>query len=728
MIDYSDIFQVKDQLQKAQDNESDQRQKVREAHAFIDQKDGQWEPEIIRRMEGRPRYTFDKCTPVVDGIAGEIDGADFGIQVKPAGGDATKEIARTYEGLIRNIENISNAEYVYASAGRECVAAGLAGWEVVVDYVDGDSFEQDFIIKWITDYENRVWFDQGALQQDMSDARFVFILDKITTDEYESRFPNGSRQSVDDDRSWDYYEHKPEYVTVGRFIYKKPYIKQLVQMTDGSVYERDEKFEQVVDELAEQGITVKQERKKESFKVYSRMFDGGGFLGDSEEETVFRGLPVIPVYANFKVREGKIIYHGAIEKLMDPQRVYNYGRSRETGDVALSPPDIFWATNEQLKGAKLDAALRMSVSAQRLYLYDNDPAVPGPPVRTGGPTVSPGIQQLVQNCIEDIQATSVRAPLQNGDIDQQLSGVAINALNARADTGTIKYFTPLEIAINATGKLLVQSMPNLLDYTAQKRIINEDGSYEMIDINKTVYDFDTKQEVVLNDLSQGIYDVTCKAGEAFKNRQDESVQAIQALAQNVPGVGEMSADIVLKNISAPGVDVVAERIRRQMLKNGMIPENQLTDEEREEIQEAQALAQQQPPEPTPEDKIAEAELSRVQAETADVQARAVLKQEELRIKEQKDLLAAQNQAEKLQMEELMLFMKQQAQQSEQQQKALEATLQGQAQVYEVLNMQADTLNKLRDAMGVDAIVGPSNTEAYKQQADMVVEQQEKIST
>lgn len=726
MIDYNDIKQVNDQLKQSQDAESDNRDMVRETHNFLDKRDGQWEPEIIQAMQGRPRYTFDKCNPVVDGIAGEMEGANFAIKVRPSGGDATKELAKTYDGLIRNIQTISNATHVYNSAGRSMVESGLGGWEVTVGWVDGDSFDQDFMIEWVANFEDRVWFDVGATAQDMSDARHVFILDNITPDEYEARFPEGSRQSIGDEKLFSSYEHKPEFVTVGRIIYKEKITLDLALMTDGSVYERGDKFDSVEDELAEQGITIERERKKDSYKVMSRIFDGGGFLTDAED-TVFKGLPVVPTYGNFKVREGKVIYRGAIEKLMDAQRTYNYTRSREIEDVALSPPDVTWATRTQLGNtADRSAAENMSVSAQRLYLYTNDPAAPGPPIRTGGPTISPGLQQATINSLQDIQTSSARAPLQNGDIDQSLSGVAINALNSRSDTGTIKYFKAQEVAICRTAKLLIDAIPSLYDSTAQKRILSEDGSYEMLELNKPTIDLETQQKVYLNDLSQGKYDVTCEAGEMFANRQQETVKALNELALVVPGLGDMTADIMLTNISAPGVDLAAERVRQQLVGSGVVPDSQLTDEEREVLEQQQLVAQQQPQETTAQDKIANAEIARVQAETAAVQNSGMLKQEELRIKEQKDLMEAQYKNEKLQMDELKLMMSQQAQQSADQRQLIQASIDGQAQVYDTLNTQANTLKILTDAMGVEAVMGNVPAEAIVNQTEMIVGQQEEI--
>ena len=717
---YDDIKKVNEFLSESKEAESDLREMVRKCHNVLDKVDGQWEPEIIAKMDGRPRYTFDKLNPVVDGIAGEIEGANFGIRVMPSGGTATKDLAKTYDGLIRNIQTISNASHVYNAASRSVVEAGLGGWEIYTDYVDNDSSDQDFIIKNISNYEDRVWFDTAATEQDMSDANHVFILDDITPDDYDERFPDGSKQSIGSDRTFESYEHKPDFITVGRILYKKKLDLELVMMSDGAVYEDNDDFKKVADEKAAQGITVKGRRKKKGHKVMSRMFDATAFLNDPQD-TVFKDLPIAPMFGNFKVREGKILYRGAIEKLLDAQFTYNYARSREIEDVAQSPPAVTWASRVQLGNVSdRNAATNMSVSAKRVYLYTPDPMAPGPPMMGQTPQVSAGVQQAALNSLSDIQTGSARAPLQNGDIDQSLSGVAIDALNSRSDTGTIKYFKSREVAQCYTAKVLINAIPNLYDSSSQKRLLNEDGSYEMIALNEMTLDEETGDPVFLNDLSQGNYDVTCEVGDMFTSRQKETVDALDKLSLSVPGLGDLTADIRLQNISAPGIDIAAERVRARMLQSGAIPESQYTKEEKEELEKAMQAAQGQPKELSPDEKIAQAEVERVMAETADVQNRGVLKQEELRIKEQKDLMEAQYKADKLDMDELRLMMTQQAQQSKQQQEFIEANIKGQNQVYEALHTQAQTLKIITDSMG-------AGSEIVTQQIGQIDNQQDEIA-
>jgi hypothetical protein len=207
----------------------------------------------------------------------------------------------------------------------------------------------------------------------------------------------------------------------------------------------------------------------------------------------------------------------------------------------------------------------------------------------------------------------------------------------------------------------------------------------------------------------------------FANRQQETVKALNELSQVVPGLGEMTADIMLQNISAPGVEIAAERVRNRMLQSGAIPQSQYTKEEKEELQKSMQAAQGQEKELTPDEKIAQAEVERVIAETADVQNKGVLKQEELRIKEQKDLLDAQYKADKLDMEELKLMMTQQAQQSKQQQEFIEANIKGQSQVYDALYTQAQTLKLITDSMGASSVIAGQQVAQIDEQQDEITE-------
>jgi hypothetical protein len=695
MPDFSDIQYVNQLLSSAQEAEFDNREQVREVTHFLQKKDGQWEPNIISNMTNRPRYTFDKCNPVVDSIAGEMEQAEFGIKIRPAGGEASQDLAKLYNGLIRDIQSRSNAIHVYNSAGRKMVAAGFDAWRVVQDWSDTDSFEQDLFIRKIANSVDRVWFDPGAEMQDMSDANYCFVLQALTKQEYEKKFPDGSGRSIGDMRTEEVYSYKPELIVVGEFIYKKPVTIELVLMSNNAVYEADEKFESVVEELKVDGITEVRRRKKKSHVVMTRLFDGQAWLKE-EQKTVFSYLPVIPTYGNFDISENKVIYRGAVNHLMDGQRVYNYVQSRAIEEGALAPRAKYWMTKEQAQADKATLET-MNTNANPIQTYTHVDTHP-PPFWQGGAQVNAGLQQTAADMAQNIQGSSAIFAANQGDAPNQ-SGYAIELQQNKGDNSTIKYFSSQEIAITHTARILVDAIPKVYDTRRTVRILGEDGASKMEQINDQVLDNESGKMVSLNDLRKGKYDVTCDVGPAFKSRQQETARAFTDLAAIDPTIIQDGGDIWLSNLSVPGMDAMAERRRKQLLEAGKIPDSQMTDEEKEKAQAIIDAAQANPPQPSAMDQ---AVTEQTQANTLDIQSKmqerqdnAMLKAEKLRLEEEKQAAAVQKQ------------------QFDQNQSIINS-----------LKTQAETLKLLREAMGIDSIVGPTNTKAYKDQAEIVQDTQE----
>lgn len=746
-IDFSNHGNVLVMVSEAQDATTDARQAVRDAKLFLNKRDGQWDPYAWQKMEGRFRGTFDMCTPIVDQISGEIEQSDFSLNVSPSGGDSSIDTAKTYDGLIRNIRNISNADAVFNDASRSNVIGGFDAVEVVQEFIDGDSFEQDLIIKKVPNAVDSVWFDVGSVKQDASDAKWCVKLIAIPLAEYKERFPEGSNLSVGDDKQNQAFFDAADFVTVGQLYYKKQVNIELVQMSNGAVYRDDEKFQSIQDELLQQGITIEldsngeeKRRTRKSWRVHSRLFDGGEWLGD-EEKTVFNDLPIIPIYGNFDVFENKVIYFGKLEKLFDQQRVLNYAMSRDIEDGALSPKKKYWGTPEQIEGFE-DTIQTLNTNNDAMQLYnhvDNQP----PPFMQGGVEASSGLQTTIANTQQMISASANSFNALQGNANPMQSGIAGSQQIEQGNIGSIKWFKALEVMVCQVGKVLMNAIPRVYDSTRQVRILEEDGTSSMVTLNQTVFDEQTQRNVELNDLSKGDYDVVCDFGPAFNSQQKETTQAFLDMAQIDPTFLQQGKDIMLKNLAVPGMDQMAERARVELLNAGMIPEEQWTDEERQQIAQAQAEAAQQPPQEDPmmvaaraEEGKAQAELMKSQNQQQQTQVDAQIKMAGVQLEQEKIAL----EREKLQLDAakferagqakfntdlINADQNQQKIDNQAQKDQFDALFKQQQQQQQEINDAINNLKVLREAMGVDAIVGPTNTEAYKDQADIVLNKQNK---
>jgi hypothetical protein len=293
-----------------------------------------------------------------------------------------------------------------------------------------------------------------------------------------------------------------------------------------------------------------------------------------------------------------------------------------------------------------------------------------------------------------------------GDNPNAQSGVAIKALQNKGDTGTIKYFNAQEVAICHTARIIIDAIPAVYESERVVRILNEDGSFDMTSINQKVLDEETGREVTLNDLSAGTYDVTCSAGPSFQNRQQETVASMVEVAQVDPTIIELGGDILLNNISAPGMNKMAERKRQMLLNQGVIPLDQMTDEEKQALQQQQANQQQGP---SPEELIGQAEMIKAQTDQQTAQFEQQVKQIEL-----------QQAQQKLDQEGAKI-------QSEAQNKEMNTMLQNQKQQMDILTSATDQMAKLTAAFGIDAIAGSEPANIIAQQGNIIDDAQDRVS-
>jgi len=703
-------------LYNAQEADYDTREEAIEADHFLNKPDGMWDPFLADVMMERPRYTFDRITPIVDQIMGELSQAQFSIKVRPAGHKATVNTAKVYDGLIRNIETMSNATQIYHMAARESITTGISGWRLYTDWCNEDSFDQDFKIKFISNFTNRVWFDPNFEDPTAKDADYCFLQTAMTGQAYRKKYPEGSGMSVDQSHMNHAYDFKkPGEIIIAERLYKVRKKRKLLLMSDGSIFEDNEDFQTIRDELEMKGITVERERIRPVTTVYSRKFDGGDWL-DDKQKTVFRYLPVIPCLANFEISENKTIYSGIVRKLKDANRVLNFSESRKIEEVALSPRPKYWATQRQVKKYLADME-QLNISNKSVQLYEPDERVPGPPVYQGGAIVNPGLVETSSAAINHISASGGMFSANMGDSPASRSGVAIDSLQDRGNNGAYKYFITLQRALQHTGAVLVDAIPKVYDTPREIRMINPDGSHDMSVVNKVIMDTQTMRPVVINDLAQGNYDVLCDIGPAFRNRQEESVRALTELAKVDPTILQIAGDILLNNITAPGIDQVAERKRWLMIKQGSIPKDQMTKEEQMRVAKEKQEKASRPPEPIEQAQmmLAKAEIQKAQADIAEVKSKTSDRMEKVKL----EMIKLQQKEREVQLKERESMLKIQ---KEQNQQILDA-IKGQS---EDVKVQAEALATLIKATGADAYLSPSIIKAIDEQTKIVLEEQQEL--
>ncbi|WKW49501.1 portal protein [Rhodomicrobium lacus] len=555
----------------------------------------QW-PAAVRQQreaQSRPCLTINRLPQFVHQVANSVRMNPPQIKAIPAGGAATDALAEIYSGLFRHIQYRSNATHVFAHAVYYAVACGIGHFRLATDYVDDNAFEQEILIKRIP-HPLSVFWDPAAIEPSRADADYCLVSEMIGRKEFEARFSHAA--PVDFDTPADgsaesgLFWASRDAVRVCEYWVKRPVERAIARLARGETVDITE-----VDpaELPRLGIVAT--RKVRSHKVERWLLSGSEVL-EGPNAWAGRTIPIFPVIGAETALETKTVRSGLIRAARDPQQLYNFWRSAAAEAIALAPRSPFLATPAMI--AKFKGQWDTQNSVARPYLlYEPDPDAPGSrPMREPPPDVPTALTQESAIAADEMKATTGIYDAALGARSNEISGVAIRARENQGGNAALHYQDNLMATLHHLGKALIDLVPKIYDSERTLRIMREDDSQEPVRINAAVMGVDGKP-MLLNDLSQGVYDVRVKIGPAYATRRSEAADAMLQFIRAVPQAAGIAGDLVAKTMDWPGADEIAARLKRTL------PPQVTGEAASPEVRAAQARQQ----------ALAEAELARAQS-------------------------------------------------------------------------------------------------------------------
>ncbi|MBT3070946.1 hypothetical protein KKP04_08705 [Rhodomicrobium sp. Az07] len=555
----------------------------------------QW-PAAVRQQreaQSRPCLTINRLPQFVHQVANSVRMNPPQIKAIPAGGAATEALAEIYSGLFRHIQYRSNATHVFAHAVYYAVACGIGHFRLATDYVDDNAFEQEILIRRIQ-HPLSVFWDPAAIEPSRADAEYCLVSEMIGKKEFEARYPDAAATDFDTpaDGSAEsgLFWASRDAVRVCEYWVKRPVERTIARLARGETVDITE-----VDpaELPRLGIVAT--RKVRSHKVERYLLSGSEVL-EGPNAWAGRHIPIFPVIGAETALETKTVRSGLIRAARDPQQLYNFWRSAAAEAIALAPRSPFLATPAMI--AKFKGQWDTQNTVARPYLlYEPDPDAPGSrPMREPPPDVPTALTQESAIAADEMKATTGIYDAALGARSNEISGVAIRARENQGGNAALHYQDNLMATLHHLGKALIDLVPKIYDSERTLRIMREDDSHDPVRINAAVMGVDGKP-MLLNDLSQGVYDVRVKIGPAYATRRSEAADAMLQFIRAVPQAAGLAGDLVAKTMDWPGADEIAARLKRTL------PPQVTGETPPPEVQAAQARQQ----------ALAEAELARAQS-------------------------------------------------------------------------------------------------------------------
>jgi hypothetical protein len=536
----------------------------------------QWDEQVKREREelGRPVITINKVAPVVKQILGDARQNKIQIKVKPVDNMRDPAVAKIYDGLIKNIENISSADDAYDNALSCAVRGGWGYFRVITQYADDDSFDQDILIERIVNPLS-VYMDQSAQKLDRSDIQWAFIVETMDKDEYEKQWPDSDAQSHfqegygDTEKTWiskdtvkvaEYFRivNKPDTIYLmaedGRTIRAssiKDFGHEVVTETIGDVTQKYLL-------IGEDRFDIVRERKTTVQEVEWYKTNGVEIL-EGPIPWAGKYIPIIFVPGDEIWIEGRPVLRSAIKWAKDPNRLYNWARSTAVETMSAAPRQPWLLTPEQLAG--FEPMWETANNRPMPYLLYNQVQGQSQPQRQIGTIADNGALKESGMSSDDIKATTGIYDASLGARGGETSGRAIIARQRQGDIGTFVFTDNLVSAIQYLGVILVDLIPKVYDVERVVRLLNEDGSEAWEVINKTVVNPRTGERVVLNDITIGKYDVVASAGPAYSTQRVEAADQMIELAKAVPQLMPIIAPHLVGNLDWPGAEEIAESLK-----------------------------------------------------------------------------------------------------------------------------------------------------------------------
>jgi hypothetical protein len=565
----------------------------------------QWPIEVKRQREadGRPCLTVNKIPAFVQQITGDIRLMRPSIKVVGVDSRSDADTAEVLAGLVRYIENRSDAKHAYAAGADSQVVAGIGHWRVLTEYADDSTFDQEIRISTVDDGISVIW-DPDAIFPNKEDARFCFVPVDLSKEAFEEKYPDAPIEDFTFDRRDSALDDwfGDDHVRVAEFWERKPSKRTLALLPDGSIDDVTDQPDRLK-ELKASGARIEE---RESMRVYRSVISSCHLL---EERKPWPGrfIPIVPVVGEEVHCGRRTVRHGIVRYLKDPQRSYNYFRSAETEAVALQPKAPWLVTDKNIEGNE-DMWLAANSRNYPYLLYTPDQKNgAAPPQRVQSGINAAGMVDGLQLATGEMKEVTGIYDAALGQRSNEVSGKAIQARNTQSQIGAAAYVENFSRAIKHTGRILLDLIPNIYDAQRSIRIIGEDGKVDVVDINQQVMGVDH----IINDVTVAAYDVVLDQGPSYATKREEAREGMMTFVSQVGDAVPVVIDLIAEAQDWPNADKFADRLKT------LLPPNI-------QAMEAEESGEPPPPPPPPTPEMlaaqAEAQTAQLEAQTAQIDA------------------------------------------------------------------------------------------------------------
>jgi hypothetical protein len=568
----------------------------------------QWPADVLatrgavqgQTINARPCLTINKLPQHVRQVTNDQRQNRPSGKVIPADDRADPEVAEIYNGMVRHIEYISDADVAYDTACENQVSYGEGYIRIITEYCDDTTFDQDIKIMRVRNSFS-VYMDPTIQDPCGADAKWCFVTEDLQREEYERLFPDASPISSLQtlgigDQSISIWINE-DTVRIAEYYYIE-YEKATLHLYPGNItaFEGSPEAKQ----LKQMGVKPVRTRQVDAKRVKWCKTNGYEFLEKSDWAGDY--IPVVRVVGNEFEVDGKLYVSGLVRNAKDAQRMYNYWTSQEAEMLALAPKAPFIGYGGQFEGYEMQWKTANTQNWPYLEVNpdvtDGNGAVLPLPQRAAPPLPQTGLIQAKMGASDDIKSTTGQYDTSLGATSNERSGKAIMARERQSDTGTYHYVDNLARAVRHVTRQLVGLIPKIYDTQRVARIIGLDGDTEMVKLDPTqqepVKEIRDENNIVIDKIYNpgvGKYDVVVTTGPSYMTKRQEALDAMGMILQSNPQLWQVAGDLFIKNMDWPGAQEMAKRFEK-IIDPKIMADSDESPEMQQAKMQMQAMAQE----------------------------------------------------------------------------------------------------------------------------------------
>jgi hypothetical protein len=611
------------EFDRVQSSVRDERLQCLQDRRFYSIAGAQWEGPLGEQYENKPRFEVNKIHLSVIRIINEYRNNRIAVDFVSKDGDTDEKLAETCNGLYRADERDSGAEEAYDNAFEEAVGGGYGAWRLRTAYEDEENDEderQRIRIEPIYDADSSVFFDLDAKRQDKADAKYCFVLYSMTYEAYKAEWNDDPATWPKEIHQYEFDWDTPDVVFVAEY-YRVEEVRETVRIFL-TIQGEEERYTQAdfdADETLEETLAavgtveVRQKRTKRK-RVRKYIMSGGGILDDMGY-IAGKNIPIVPVYGKRWFVDNVERCMGHVRLAKDPQRLKNMQLSKLGEISALSSIEKPILVPEQVSGHQV----MWAEDNLRNYPYllvnpitgpNGETTAAGPVAYTKSAQIPPAMAALLQITESDM-AEILGSNQQADKMVSGISGKAVELIQTRLDMQTFIYMSNMAKAVRRCGEIWLSMSKDI--YVEEKRKMKTVGAMEevgSIELMKPQIDEETGELIYENNLGDALFDVAVDVGPSSSSRRDATVRALTGMMQVTtdPTTQQVLQSMAIMNMEGEGIGDIKEYFRKQLVQMGVM---QPTEEEQQQMMEAQANVQQ------------DAQTTYLLAEAAKSQAQAI---------------------------------------------------------------------------------------------------------